>query len=60
MANLPVTVRVCTPLPVSVRDLPKLENLANAIAATAGAPTNTITMTQIGDDLVLSFEVKAR
>lgn len=36
MANLPITVRVTTPLPVSVRDLPKFEKAVQAMAGTLG------------------------
>lgn len=60
MANLPVTIRISTPLPVSVRDLPKLEKLANKAAEAHGVQPKEIRMGQEGNDLVLSYEVKAR
>ena len=60
MANLPITVRVSTPLPVSVRDLPKLERLAVAAAGVHGVKPDLITMGQEDECLVLSYELKAR
>lgn len=60
MANLPVTVRISTPLPVSVRDLPKLERIAQQAAYAVGVDHHTITMGQEGESLVLAFELKAR
>ncbi len=60
MANLPVTVRISTPLPVSVRDLPKLERLANLASASHRVDPHAVTMTQDGNDLVITYEVNAR
>lgn len=60
MANLPVTVRISTPRPVSVRDIPKLEKLAIIAAVLHGVDPNLITMGQDGEDLVLTYHLKAR
>ena len=60
MANLPVTVRISTPLPVSVRDLPKLERLATTAAQQHGVDPHLISMGQDGEDLVLTYQLKAR
>lgn len=60
MANLPVTVRISTPLPVSTRDFPKLEKLACAVAAALGVDPVTSKMGNDGLSLVMTYELKAR
>lgn len=60
MANLHVTIRISTPLPVSARDLPKLEKLA--VEAGKGhkvKPSKLGTVTE-GGDLVIYYEMTVR
>lgn len=55
-----VTVKICTPLPVPVSELPTIGRLASQAANTHGIDERKIYMTQEGNDLVISFELEIK
>lgn len=57
MPPLAITVRISTPLPVPVRDLPALERLAYRAANAHNVDVATVTMEQQDTELVVSYEV---
>lgn len=60
MADLPITVRISTPLPVDVRDLSKLDKIAARAAYIHGVDRDTLNLSQDGNNLVITYEVTAR
>ena len=60
MANLPVTITITTPAPVSSRDLPKLDRIVTAAIAAAGGKASLAQARGIDGLHVITFTVTAR